>query len=100
MRDATLTGSRGAHRLRSALVVGEVAVSLVLVAQAGWLLRSFIRMSHAELGFRTSGILEIPYVDPAEVRERAARASRRQRNGFVAWKRSGNRLRGPAACTP
>jgi predicted permease len=56
----TLTGSRGAHRLRSALIVGEVALSLVLVAQAGWLLRSFIRMSHADLGFRTSGIVEIP----------------------------------------
>lgn len=55
----TLTGSRGAHRLRNALIVGEVAVSLVLVAQAGWLLRSFIRMSHADLGFRTSGIVEI-----------------------------------------
>jgi predicted permease len=61
----TLTGSRGAHRFRSALVVGEVALSLVLVAQAGWLLRSFVRMSHAELGFRTSGILEIPLSVPA-----------------------------------
>jgi predicted permease len=66
LRDAgrTLTGSREAHRLRSALVVGEVAVSLVLVAQAGWLVRSFIRMSHAELGFRTSGIMEIPMSIP------------------------------------
>jgi putative ABC transport system permease protein len=60
----TVTGSRGAHRLRSALVVGEVAVSLILVAQAGWLLRSFIRMSHADLGFRTSGIVEIPMSIP------------------------------------
>jgi putative ABC transport system permease protein len=61
----TLTGSREAHRLRSALVVGEVAVSLVLVAQAGWLLRSFIRMSSADLGFSTSGIVEIPMSIPA-----------------------------------
>ncbi|HEX3928578.1 MAG TPA: ADOP family duplicated permease [Gemmatimonadales bacterium] len=60
----SLTGSRGAQRLRSALVVGEVAVSLVLVAQAGWLLRSFIRMSHEELGFRTSGVVEIPMSIP------------------------------------
>lgn len=67
LRDAgrTLTGSRGAHRVRRALIVGEVAVSLVLTAQAGWLLRSFIRISHAELGFRTSGILEIPMSIPA-----------------------------------
>ncbi|MDF2771837.1 MAG: permease [Geminicoccaceae bacterium] len=60
----TLTGSRGTHRLRNVLVVGEVAVSLVLVAQAGWLLRSFVRMSHADLGFRTSGIVEIPLSIP------------------------------------
>lgn len=56
----TLTESLGAHRLRSALVIGEVAVSLVLVANAGWLLRSFIRMSQVDLGFRTSGVVEIP----------------------------------------
>jgi len=61
----TLTGSRGAQRSRSALVIGEVALSLVLVAQAGWLLRSFIRMSQADLGFRTSDIVEIPLSGPS-----------------------------------
>ena len=47
LRDSgrSLTGTRGAQRLRSALIVGEVAISLVLVAQAGWLMRSFIRMT-------------------------------------------------------
>jgi predicted permease len=66
LRDSgrTLTQSLGAQRLRSALVIGEVAVSLVLLAQAGWLLRSFIRMSSAELGFSTSGIYEIPLAVP------------------------------------
>jgi predicted permease len=66
LRDSarTVTGSRGAHRVRRALIVGEVAVSLVLVAQAGWLLRSFIRMSQANLGFRTAGIVEIPLSIP------------------------------------
>ncbi len=64
----TLTESLWAQRLRSALVVGEVAVSLVLVTQAGWLVRSFVRMSHAELGFRTSGIVEIPLSIPTPAR--------------------------------
>src|SRR5207249_8045775 len=66
LRDSarTLTGSRSAQRVRNALVVAEVAVSLVLVAQAGWLLRSFMRMSRADLGFRTSGVLEIPMSIP------------------------------------
>ena len=67
LRDSawSLTESRGTHRLRNALIIAEVALSLVLVAQAGWLLRSFIRMSRAELGFRTSGVVEIPLSVPS-----------------------------------
>lgn len=67
LRDSarTLTQSRGAHRVRSTFIVAEVALSLVLVAQAGWLLRSFVRMSHADLGFRTSSIVETPMTLPA-----------------------------------
>jgi putative ABC transport system permease protein len=56
----SVTGSRSAQRLRNALVVAEVALSLVLVVQAGWLLRSFIRMQQEDLGFRTTGIVTIP----------------------------------------
>jgi HEAT repeat protein len=42
-------GSRDAHRLgvRSS---SARSLSLILVGQAGWLLRSFIRMSNAEPG--------------------------------------------------
>lgn len=53
-------GGRGAQTLRNAIVVGEVALSLVLVAQAGWLLRSFIRLNNQELGFRTEQVVTIP----------------------------------------
>jgi putative ABC transport system permease protein len=58
--ERSVTGSRSAHRLRNALVVGEVALSLVLVVQAGWLLKSFIRMQHEDLGFATSGVVTMP----------------------------------------
>ena len=68
----TLTEGLGAHRLRKAIVVGEVALSLVLLAQAGWLLRSFIRMSNAELGFSTSNIYEIPLSVPQSMQANAA----------------------------
>lgn len=60
----SVTTGRGAQRLRNALVVGEVALSLVLVVQAGWLLRSFIRMQDEELGFRTSGVVTMPVSIP------------------------------------
>lgn len=59
-----VTSGRGTQRFRSALVVGEVALSLVLVAQAGWLLRSFIRMQNEDLGFRTTGVVTLPMVIP------------------------------------
>lgn len=54
------TESRAAHRARAGLVVAEVALSLVLVAQAGLLLRSFAALHAQELGFRTEGIWTLP----------------------------------------
>jgi putative ABC transport system permease protein len=58
------TSGRGAQRLRNAPVVAEVALSLVLVAQAGWLIQSFIRMQREDLGFRTTGVVTMPMSIP------------------------------------
>jgi putative ABC transport system permease protein len=44
-------GSRGARRLRSALIVGEIALSVVLLVGAGLLVRSFRALEDIELGF-------------------------------------------------
>jgi putative ABC transport system permease protein len=44
-------------RLRNALVVGEVALSLILLSGAGLLIRSFLRLQTVDLGFRPDGIL-------------------------------------------
>jgi predicted permease len=54
------TSSRGASRLRSGLVVAEVAFSLVLVAGAALLLKSFMRVQARETGFETAGVWTIP----------------------------------------
>ena len=54
------TGTRRTHVFRNTLVAAEVALSLVLIAQAGWLLRSFVRLHQEPLGFRTAGIYTIP----------------------------------------
>ncbi len=45
------TGSR--HRLRSLLVIGQVAISCVVLICAGLALRSVQKLSHVNLGFRT-----------------------------------------------
>jgi putative ABC transport system permease protein len=61
------------RRMLSALVVVEVAVSLVLLAGAGLLIRSFVRLQNVDPGFRAEGLLtarlNLPaarYSDPAQ----------------------------------
>ena len=51
------TVSRASTRLRSALVVAEVALSVILLATAGLLLRSFLALQHVDLGFTTDRVL-------------------------------------------
>ena len=59
------TGSGHAH-LRSALVVAELAVALVLLTGAGLLLRSFDKLRAVDLGFRTDHMLTASYGLPHE----------------------------------
>ena len=47
------------------LVVAEVALSLVLTAGTGLLLRSFWNLAHVEPGFRPEGVLTVPVNLPA-----------------------------------
>lgn len=51
------TASLASTTLRSVLVVAEVALSVVLLAAAGLLLRSLQALERTDLGFRTEGIL-------------------------------------------
>jgi len=62
----TGTAGGGHARLRSALVVAEVAVSLVLLTAAGLLLRSFDKMRSVDLGFRTDHTFTASYGLPQQ----------------------------------
>ena len=67
-------GGRSSGRLRSALVIAEVALSVVLLAGAGLLLRSYGRIWQANPGFVTGHLLtarislpRLQYRDPARI---------------------------------
>ncbi|MEM7417326.1 MAG: ADOP family duplicated permease [Gemmatimonadota bacterium] len=56
----TSTSSRSTSRLRGGLVIAEVALSLVLVAQAGLLLKSFLQVQAHDLGFESEQVWTVP----------------------------------------
>jgi predicted permease len=59
-----LTGA--GQRLRSALLVAEVSLSLVLLIAAGLLLTSFARLQRVEPGFQTDGVFTAQLVLPIQ----------------------------------
>jgi predicted permease len=50
-------GSRAGSRLRTALVVGQVALAIVLVTAGGLLTNSVVRLGLVDVGYRTSDVL-------------------------------------------
>jgi putative ABC transport system permease protein len=70
----TSTADPSQHRLRSTLVVAEIAVALVLVTGAGLLLRSFVGLMNVDPGFQRDRVLVAQvfaydqYPTPADLR--------------------------------
>jgi predicted permease len=53
------TDSRWHHRLRSGLVVGEIALASMLLVGAGLLMRSFVALMSENFGFRPERVVEV-----------------------------------------
>jgi len=70
LRDALVSGGRGyaggglQSRLRTWLVAGQIALALVLLANAGLLFRSFARLSSEQPGFDSSNLLTVRFSLP------------------------------------
>jgi putative ABC transport system permease protein len=82
LHEALKEGSRGStegirrNRLRSLLVIAEVALSLVLLIGAGLLMQSFVRLQHVNLGFNPQRLLtlriQLPQSKYAENHQKSA----------------------------
>jgi putative ABC transport system permease protein len=58
------TPSRATRRLSDVMVVAEVALALMLLVSAGLLVRSFVRLTAIDPGYKTSGIVATHVVLP------------------------------------
>ncbi|HVX41171.1 MAG TPA: ABC transporter permease [Gemmatimonadaceae bacterium] len=66
LRSEGYTGSRddASRRVRAALIIGEIALSLVLLVGAGLLVRSFVELQHMPLGFDPHGLVSLDVLLP------------------------------------
>jgi len=60
------TAAGASQRLRSVLVVAEVGLSVMLLAGAGLLIRSFLRLQEVDSGFRPDGVLTLRLALPEQ----------------------------------
>jgi putative ABC transport system permease protein len=66
--NSTSRGTAGVHtgRLQNLLVVGQMAISVILVISATLLMTSFLRLAHVDPGFEPAGVLTMEVSLPNE----------------------------------
>jgi putative ABC transport system permease protein len=75
LREGVRSGGSGGHRSRSALVIAEVAVSVVLLISSGLLIRAMWKVQATDPGFRSENVLTLrtglplPKYEKTEVRK-------------------------------
>jgi len=76
LKEGSRPSSGSSHRLRSSLVVFEVALSLMLLVSAGLLTRSFLSLLRTNPGFNSDNVLTMNLVLPGlKYKEQSQRAA-------------------------
>ena len=60
------TSAGSGHRLRSAMVVSEIALAVVLLIGAGLMMKSLLRLLRTNIGFQTENILTMTVIAPQQ----------------------------------
>src|SRR5487761_330155 len=66
-RSRSYSGTGSSQRLRGLLVIGEIATTLVILAGAGLLGRSFLRLISVSPGFREQNLITLQFSPPPAV---------------------------------
>ena len=69
------TGSVKRQRMRSAFVIAEITLALVLLVGAGLMLKSFWRLQRVDPGFNPDGVLTMRMMLPFETYQKSAQRS-------------------------
>jgi len=68
LRETHASEGRQSHRMRSALVTGEIAIAIVLLAGAGVMIRSTLALLRVDPGFETRNLLTLQVALPPSPR--------------------------------
>jgi predicted permease len=82
--DAARSGSSSGGRLRSMLITAQIALSVVLVVGALLLVRTFIKVQHADVGFNGDGIFSFRLAARAASRDQALAFARQLQASLAA----------------
>jgi len=86
------TGARHG-KLRAALVIGQVALSMVLLIAAGLMTRSLYRLTHVDLGFNAKNILVAGFAPSRKGTQLVDRASMVTPEGHARFQRAADKIR-------
>jgi putative ABC transport system permease protein len=80
-------------KVRAGLVIGQVALSIVLLTGAGLMMRSLYMLTHVDMGFNPKNILVVGFAPPRERDQLPDRAKAASPEGQAIFQKAAQRLK-------